>query len=94
MVDENDNTEDGGDVILQMEDRNARGDNDMGNDGEDAKDVEGEEENNHLEKKRRKKSSKVHVDFIEVTQDGVAKLQCIHCKTLLKRLLQGQQAIS
>ncbi|KAL8503079.1 hypothetical protein ACS0TY_021992 [Phlomoides rotata] len=80
-----DNTKNGGDGVIQIEEVNVDGEE--GNNGEGG---EGEEDKGNLEKKKRKKISKAHIDFVEVTaNDGTSKFQCIHCKSLLSKPTSG-----
>ncbi|XP_019197729.1 PREDICTED: zinc finger BED domain-containing protein RICESLEEPER 1-like [Ipomoea nil] len=54
--------------------------------GDDEKECEKNDDQEQFQRKKRKRVSKVHFDFTEVTaKDGSIKLQCIHCKTLLSK---------
>nr|GMC63165.1 zinc finger BED domain-containing protein RICESLEEPER 2-like [Ipomoea batatas] len=54
--------------------------------GDDEKECEKNDDQNQFQRKKRKRVSKAHADFSEVTsKDGSIKLQCIHCKTLLSK---------
>nr|GMC75106.1 zinc finger BED domain-containing protein RICESLEEPER 2-like [Ipomoea batatas] len=54
--------------------------------GDDEKECEKNDDQNQFQRKKRKRVSKAHADFSEVTSnDGSIKLQCIHCKTLLSK---------
>ncbi|CAH9112796.1 unnamed protein product, partial [Cuscuta europaea] len=53
---------------------------------DDKVDAGNNEDESHFQRKKRKKVSKAHCEFNEVTtKDGVENFQCKHCKSLLSK---------
>ncbi|XP_019195806.1 PREDICTED: zinc finger BED domain-containing protein RICESLEEPER 2-like [Ipomoea nil] len=76
------------DVNVGVNDDGVQNENiDVGDEkGDDEKECEKNDDQDQFQRKKRKRVSKVYVDFNEVTaKDGSIKLQCIHCKTLLSK---------
>nr|GMD63550.1 zinc finger BED domain-containing protein RICESLEEPER 2-like [Ipomoea batatas] len=58
--------------------------------GDDEKECENNDNQDQFQRMKRKRVSKAHADFSEVTsKNGSIKLQCIHCKTLLSKSLSA-----